>query len=98
MHAHLEALKAIQTNNRLKAEAAMNEDFESAIVYKKRITELESVLLAEPDFSQQFWSNKPSLTHEELLLRLVDLDASFAKNLLAKSPSKTRTASLLIVL
>jgi SMC interacting uncharacterized protein involved in chromosome segregation len=42
---HISALSEIKTNNKLKAEAAMNEDFEMAIVYKKKITGLESKLV-----------------------------------------------------
>jgi hypothetical protein len=44
------------------------------------------------------WLNKPVLTHEELLLKLADVDAPFAKNLLSKSLSKTKTASLFLIL
>lgn len=68
-----------------------------AIVYKKKIAALEAELLSEPEFSQRLWLNKPVLTHEELLLKLVDIDAAFAKNLLAKSLSKTKTASMFLI-
>ena len=62
----------------------MNEDFEMAIFYKKRITELEAKLIHEKTFCEHFWQNKPILTHEELLMRLVDLEPLFAKNHVAK--------------
>jgi len=55
-------------------------------------------LINEKTFYDDFWQNKPILTHEELLMRLVDLEPLFAKNHLARQPSKTKTTSLFLVL
>jgi hypothetical protein len=44
---HIEALKQVKKLTQLKAEAAENEDFEQAIVYKRHIADLEKTLLSE---------------------------------------------------
>jgi hypothetical protein len=56
-----------------KAEAAMNDDFELAIVYKKKIAEHEKDLISADQFDREWWNNRPVLTMQELLLRLIDL-------------------------
>ena len=71
----------------------MNEDFELAIEYKKKIALLEKQLISEEDFERRFWNNKPLLTEHELYLKLVEIDATFAKNFIDKAfiLQKTKT-------
>jgi len=52
LETHVEALNQIAVYNRLKAEAAMNEDFEAAIAYKKKIAEYEKSLITEELFTE----------------------------------------------
>jgi len=80
----------------------MNEDFELAIVYKRKITEFEKHLMSEDDFNR-VWNDRPILTQEELLCKLVDLDYEFAKTnidelLLSSHENKIKTACLYISL
>lgn len=99
---HATALRQINEFNRLKAEAAANEDFELAILYKKKIAEHEKSLMTESTFVDQFWNRKPLLTLEGLLLKAADLDPAFTKNLLdqgfTKLTEKHRVASQLLCL
>ena len=90
---HRQSLEEITLNNKLKTEAAMNEDFELAIEYKKKIALLEKQLISEDDFEQRFWDNKPVLTEFELYLKLAEIDATFAKNFSDKkfALGKTKT-------
>lgn len=80
----------------------MNEDFELAIEYKKKISALEKKLVSEEDFESKFWNNKPLLTEHELYLKLVEIDATFAKNFSDKAFSlgktKTQAASTVVCL
>lgn len=71
----------------------MNEDFELAIEYKKKIALLEKQLISEEDFERRFWNNKPLLTEHELYLKLVEIDVTFAKNFIDKAfiLGKTKT-------
>jgi|688.fasta_scaffold729036_2 hypothetical protein len=71
----------------------MNEDFELAIEYKKKITLLEKRLISEEDFERRFWNNKPLLTEYELYLKLVEIDVTFAKNFIDKAFSLGKTKS-----
>ena len=90
---HSKNLEQIAVNNKLKVEAAMNEEFELAIEYKKQITELEKQLITDQDFELNFWSKKPLLTEQEVYLKLVDIDATFAKNFSEKAFSQGKSKS-----
>lgn len=70
-------------------------------MHKKSITELEKRLLTDSEFVECFWEKRPTLTLEEVLMRLVRIDANFTNGLLTregasiyKVEGKGRLASL----
>jgi hypothetical protein len=66
-------LAKIDRKNKKKAEAAINEEFELAVKYKKQVSDWQSQLLKGSDITKLL-SKRPELTLQQAVELLLEVD------------------------
>lgn len=60
----------------------MEEDFEAALMYKKKITELQKSMLNPDLLKQQYMSKQPVFSMRQMFEKLTSLNTNYTKSLL----------------
>ena len=71
---HFNLATEIKEAERLKKEAAMDEDFEAALMYKKKITQLQQSSLTADTFRQRYLMNEPKFSLRDIFTAMGEVE------------------------